>query len=230
MSDDNKHGDIVVNKFTEESARGFRDRVLKRAAIDPNMPIVVYIDSYGGNVDALNSMIATMNQVPNQFVTVCIGKAMSCGAVLLAAGDHRFCDPMSRILIHEVTAGSINPINDMENDVEESRRLNNQMMNFLAKRCGRTYKEIKQMMHDQDSRDINLTAKKALEFGIIDYIGAPVITPMIMYTIETAPEKKYEKSKSVSLEEALGLEKPAKKKTTKKKTTKKKVKRKAKSK
>lgn len=223
MSDDNKYSDIsdiVVNKFTEDEAKNFRNKVLRRSTIDPNMPIIIYIDSYGGNVDALNSMIATIHQVPNPIVTVCIGKAMSCGAVLLAAGQHRFCDSMSRILIHEVTGGSINPVNDMENDVKEARRLNNQMMNFLAKRCDKTYKDIKQMMHDQDSRDINLTAKQALEFGIIDYIGMPIVKPLVMYTIEPAPEHDYEKSGTSPLEEVLseiGLGSKSKKKTTKKK-------------
>lgn len=226
MSEDNKHHDIVVNKFTEESAKHFRDKVLKRSALDPNMPIVVYVDSYGGNVDALNSMIATLHQVPNQIVTACIGKAMSCGAVLLAAGDHRFCDPMSRVLIHEVTGGTIDPVNEMENNVKETRRLNNQMMNFVAKRCGKSYRDIKKIMHDQDSRDINLTAKQALDFGIVDYIGTPIIKPLVMYAIETAPEHKYEKSTPVDLDEAISEVKKPKKKVKKKaarkaKTTKK---------
>lgn len=227
MSDD-KNSDIVVNKFTEESAKAFRDKLLKRSSIDPNMPVIIYIDSYGGSVDALNSMIATMHQLPNPMVTVCIGKAMSCGAILLAAGDHRFCDAGSRVLIHEVSAGSIESVNEMENDVKEVRRLNNQMMNFLAKRCGKTYKEIKQIMHDQDSRNIMLTAKQALTFGVVDYIGMPMIKPLIMYTIEPVPEHKYEKSGSSSLESALSdiglipekktIKKKAKKKVAKKKT------------
>ena len=220
MSDDSKNDDIVVNKFTEEEARSFRKKVLRRAHFDPNLPIVVYIDSYGGNVDALNTMIATLHQIPNPIVTVCMGKAMSCGAILLAAGDHRFCDPNSRILIHEVSAGSIGPVNEIENDAREVRRLNNQMMNFLAKRCNKTYKEIKDMMHQQDSRDINLTPKKALEFGIVDYIGMPVIKPLVMYTVEVAPEHKYEKPEQIEdILAEVGLK--SKKKTKKKKTVKK---------
>lgn len=220
MSDDKNH-DIIVNSFTEESAKNFRKEVLKRSHIDHNMPIIVYIDSYGGNVDALNSMLATIDQVSNPIVTVCLGKAMSAGAVLLAAGDHRFCSRMGRILIHEVSGGTIDPVNEMENNVKEARRLNNQMMNFLAKRCKKTYKEIKQIMHDQDSRDINLTPEKAKEFGIVDYIGMPMIKPLIMYTIETAPEHNYEASQTSSLEEALADAGIVEKKTGKKKTVRK---------
>lgn len=224
MADDSK-GDssIVVNKFTEDSAKSFREEILKRSNFDPNMPIVIYIDSYGGSVDALNSMISIMHQVPNPMITVCIGKAMSCGAILLAAGDYRFCDSFSRVLIHEVTAGTINPVNEMENDVKEARRLNNQMMEFLAKRCGKSYRCIKQMMHKRDSRDINLTAKEALEFGIVDYIGTPIIKPIIIYSIEVTPEHNYNKSSVDYVRGILaeaGLKADALKKTRKKKTRK----------
>ncbi len=227
MSDrDDKYQDIVVNKFTEESARTFRDRVFKRSSLDPSLPIIVYIDSYGGSVDALNAMIASMHQVPNPIVTVCIGKAMSCGAFLLAAGDHRFCDAGSRILIHEVSGGSIESVNEMEADVDEVRRLNDQTMHFLAKRCNHTYEEMKKMMHAQDSRNIILNAKQALKFGIIDYIGTPIIKPLVLYTIETAPEHKYEKSQPELPDKAvanLNTNKPKKanKKTKKKKKVKK---------
>lgn len=218
---EHKEKDIVVNNFNEESARSFREKVMSRSSIDPNMPIIVYVDSYGGNVDALNSMIATMHQVPNDIITVCIGKAMSCGAILLAAGDHRFCDKGSRVLIHEVSSLTGGPINELENDAREVRRLNDQMMNFLAERCNKTYKEIKAMMHAQDARDIALTAKQALEFGIVDYIGMPVIKPLVIYTIDVVPEHKYEKSSPSSLEEALfeiSGSKKTKKKVSKKKT------------
>lgn len=218
MTEDSKYSDIVVNKFTEESAKAFRDKVLRRSSIDPNMPVIIYVDSYGGNVDALNTMISTMHQIPNPTVTVCIGKAMSCGAILLAAGDYRFCDPMARVLIHEVTAGSINPINDMENDVKECRRLNNQMMNFLAKRCNKTYKQIKDMMHAQDSRDINLTAKEALDFGIVDHIGTPIVKPIIMYSIDSVPEHNYSKDGIAVIKEVVITNSRTKTKTKKKKT------------
>src|ERR1017187_8909277 len=69
--------EIWVRHFTSESAQEFREQVLERADKEGTMVIPVYIDSYGGNVDALAKMIATMDEVPNRFVTVCMGCAMS---------------------------------------------------------------------------------------------------------------------------------------------------------
>lgn len=189
-----QHDDtIIVNKFNEDSAREFRKRVFKASSADPSMPIVVYIDSYGGYVDALNNMLATMRMVPNKFVTVCVGKAMSAGAALLAAGDFRFCDVGSRIMIHELSGGAVGSIDDIKTDAKESDRLNLQLMTDIATRCGKTYKELKQIIKDNEGRDLYLTADQAKEFGIVDFIGLPAIKPVVMYAIETLPEKKYEK-------------------------------------
>lgn len=230
MSD--HHKDIIVNKFTEESAKHFREQVISRAMRDHEAPIIVYIDSYGGYIDSLNSMLETMEQVPNQIITVCIGKAMSCGAVLLAAGDHRFCGRRSRVMVHQGSGAAWGPIESQQNDVDESKRLNKQLMTFIAKRCGMSLKDFKEEMKkrlvkgDDEARDMYLPAEAALELGIIDYVGMPHVKPMTIYSVEPAPEKVYKKSDESSEEvlKSMGLQ-PAKK-TTKKKTTKKKVTRK----
>jgi len=193
MSFEHHDDTIIVNKFNEESAREFRKRVFKASAADPSMPIIIYIDSYGGYVDALNNMLATMRMVPNKFVTVCVGKAMSAGAALLAAGDIRFCDVGSRVMIHELSGGAVGSIDDIKTDAKESDRLNLQLMTEIATRCGKTYKELKQIIVNNEGRDLYLTAEQAKEFGIVDYVGLPSIKPVIMYSIETLPEKKYEK-------------------------------------
>ena len=229
MSSD--YEDIVVNKFNEESAKKFRSQVLKRAAIDESMPILVYIDSYGGYIDALNNMLDTIEQVPNQIVTVCTGKAMSCGAVLLAAGDFRFCGRNSRVMVHQGSSGAGGPIESLQNDVDESKRINKQLMTKIAERCGMTFaqfkKEMKDRLHrdDDEARDLYLPPEAALELGIVDYVGMPIIKPVIMYSIETSSEKKYEDPNNF-LAESSEKPKAVKKKATKKKVSKKKTTRK----
>jgi ATP-dependent Clp protease protease subunit len=220
MSSDDGN-DIIVNKFTEESAKNFRSKVLKQSSLDPNMPIVVYIDSYGGYVDACNSMLETLHQVPNSIITVCIGKAMSCGAVLLAAGDYRYCGRHSRVMIHEVSGGAIGNIDDIKNSVDETDRLNLQLMSFIADRCNMSYKQLKQILKDNDGRELYLTAEQAKEFGIVDFIGTPSIQPIIAYEVESVPEREYEISSGEY--KKYDLVKHAEVKKNKKKVSKKKV-------
>jgi ATP-dependent Clp protease protease subunit len=183
--------DIIVNSFNEESAKEFRKQVIARNLLDPNMPIVVYIDSYGGYLDSLNSMLETIEQVSNPIITVCIGKAMSCGAVLLAAGDHRFCGRNSRVMIHQSTGGDYGPVEGLQKNVDECKRVNDVFMSFLAKRCNKTLSELKQIIKDNESRDFYLDASACQKFGIVDAIGTPAIKQIVMYQIDISPEKKY---------------------------------------
>ena len=103
--------EIWVHQFNEERAQIFRMEVFMASKMGgKKRPLVVYIDSYGGAADALASMIQTMDSVPNEIVTVCYGKAMSAGAILLSHGDVRFCSPHSRVMVHEVSAGTVGDV------------------------------------------------------------------------------------------------------------------------
>lgn len=227
MDKDYPSSDITVNTFTEQSARNFRNKLKYKSSKDPDAPIEIRIDSYGGYIDALNTMLSAISEVPNPIVTVCTGKAMSAGAVLLAAGDHRFCDPMARVMVHEASGGAVGHNDDIQTDAKELERLNKQMMEFLAIRCGKSYDEIKEIMKNRDARNLNFSAEEALEFGLIDHVGLPSITPIVMYSVGTLPPKEYKDADSETDEAIKFLEefsKPVKKKAkkkTKKKVTKK---------
>lgn len=213
--------DIVVNSFTEESAKAFREQVISRAVADSQAPITIYIDSYGGYLDSLNNMLETIEQVPNPIITVCQGKAMSCGAALLAAGDHRFCGRNSRVMIHQGSSGTWGPIESQQNDVDENKRINKQLMLMISARCGmslRAFKEeMKKRLHrnDDEARDLYLPAESAVELGIVDFVGMPHIRPITQYVVEVAPKKTYEQPEKT-------IKKKVTKKATKKKISKKK--------
>lgn len=179
-------GDIWVNEFTEKSALKFREQIMDVVnGYDTNKPIIVRIDSYGGLVDSLASMIETIDSVPNPIITSCEGKAMSCGAILLSHGDYRFCGKHSRILIHEVSGGSIGDVHDVHNDASEMKRLNTYFLGLLAKNCGIKggYRGLRKLVKEYDGRDIYLDAHKATDFGIVDEIGVPTVIPIVQYQI-----------------------------------------------
>jgi ATP-dependent Clp protease protease subunit len=213
VSMDGDKKEIVVNSFDEQAAREFREQVVSQSQRDPSSPIVIYIDSYGGYLDSLNMMLETMHQVPNQFITVCIGKAMSCGAVLLAAGDHRFCGRHSRVMIHQSTSGAYGPAESLQKEIDECKRLNDKFMTFLAKRCKKDLRQLKQIIKDNESRDLFLDADECKKFGIVDFVGTPSIKPILLYHIDVTPEKKYESGAddaSVVLKNLISENKPKK--------------------
>ena len=183
--------EIWVTEFTIESALDFRDSIIEASEGDPTKPIVVYIHSYGGAVDALASMIETMDEVPNPIVTVCQGMAMSCGAVLLSHGDIRFIGRHSRVMVHEVSSGTTGDVHDMNADTQETKRLNKWFMGLLAKNCGIKggYEAIRKMIKDQDGRDRYMNAEESLKFGIADVIGMPKVNSVKLWQIELTPQK-----------------------------------------
>jgi len=209
---------IRVNRFSEESAIKFHVQLTRQSTMDPTCPIIVYIDSYGGSVDALASMIETMESVPNKIVTVCTGKAMSCGVILLAAGDYRFCGKNSRVLIHEITSAAVGDPYDIKSSSDEIMRLNEYWLDFFAKKCGmESYADFKDTLNNHGSREITLDAHGAKAFGIVDDVGLPTIRPLIMYQIDTLSDKgDSEFLKEDNINEILGIEEVKDKKPARK--------------
>lgn len=210
--------EIWVTKFDEDDAQKFREKVMKKAKLSTRAPIVIYIDSYGGYVDSLAKMIETIDEVPNPIVTVCMGKAMSCGAVLLSHGDIRYCGRHSRVMVHEVSSGAIGDIHDCLNDAKESIRLNKWFMGLLAKNCGVKggYDGLRKIVKERDGREIWMDARTSLAFGIVDKVGLPNVNSVTLYEVGDIPLK------SVKL---TGVTRSTHKKTTRRKKTTRKTKR-----
>ena len=96
---------IRVKEFTEDSADEFEQDMSK--AHNTGQPLVpIIIDSYGGQVYSLLSMISDIQNSDIPVATICVGKAMSCGAVLLSCGNDgmRYCDANSSVMIHDVSS------------------------------------------------------------------------------------------------------------------------------
>lgn len=188
MSKEDEGREIWVNKFDEPHAQKFRTQVLRyveRLGEDAAIPI--YIDSYGGQVDSLAKMIEVMKSVPNRFATIASGKAMSCGAILLSQGDMRWCGPLSRVMIHNIHSASWGDAYDKQQSSQEIMRMQRVFMGLLAENCGITFEELEEKIRATVSgKEIWLDAESALDFGIVDFIGTPMFSPIIQ-TMATPP-------------------------------------------
>lgn len=169
-------GEIWVTDFNEEAAFMFREQMIEKTK-ESSLPIIIYIDSYGGQVDALAKMIETMDECENIKITVCMGKAMSAGAILLSHGDVRYCGQHSRIMIHESVGSVGGRMSDINANTEEMNRLNNYFLNILANNCSIKggADALKAMIKEKGNSDWYMTAEQALNFKIIDFVGIPVL-------------------------------------------------------
>lgn len=188
--DQSDSNEIWVTEFNTESAQEFRTRILAEAEKSPDLPIAIRINSYGGNVDSLAMMISTMDEVPNRFVTIAQGCAMSAGAILLSHGDLRFCDKYSRVMVHNLSTISFGDVHALLAGSNEATRLNKLFGELLARNCGITYDDLQQRIKDStDSKEIWLSPDDALAFGLVDKIGVPELVPVIQWACDARPDK-----------------------------------------
>lgn len=168
-------GPIWVNKFSEDAARVFVKQLQHQSRLDPIGPIAVYIDSFGGDVYALLTMIAAMEQVPNQIITCALSKAMSAGAMLLACGDVRYASEHSTLMIHEISAGTVGHIDDIHTQHTNITKLNEKLMKLLVKKCKIKGGVVALKKQLANQRDLYLDPEEAVKFGLIDHIGIPML-------------------------------------------------------
>ena len=137
---------------------------------DPDKEIKIYINSPGGDVYAGLAIYDTMQYIRPDVSTICIGIAMSMGAVLLAGGTKgkRLALPNSKILIHQIWTpyGPGGQAADIERRARATINLKRRIEEILAEDTGQ---DVEKVSHDTD-RDYFMTALEAKEYGIIDMV------------------------------------------------------------
>lgn len=143
-------------------------QLLFLASEDPKKDISFYINSPGGMVTAGLAILDTMNHIQPQVSTVCVGMAASMGAVLLSAGEKgkRFALPNAEVMIHQPSGGAEGMASDIEITAKQILKMREQLNKILAKNTGQKLERIER---DVD-RDFFMSAREALEYGIIDKV------------------------------------------------------------
>ena len=135
---------------------------------DESAPINIYISSPGGYCSAGLSIIDTMNAVKPPVYVTAHGEIASMASVITACGEkgHRMVLPHTRVMLHQASAGTQGNIQDMIVSLEETKRVNDMLLDILAEKCGKTVDEMKAATQ----RDFWLSAEDAVKFGVVDGI------------------------------------------------------------
>lgn len=143
-------------------------QLLYLEAENPKKEIQMYINSPGGVVSSGLAIYDTMQYIRPPVSTLCLGQAASMGALLLGAGEKgkRFALPYSRIMIHQPLGGAQGQATDIDIQAREILRIREQLNNIIARHTGQSLKRIEK---DTD-RDFFMTAKQAVEYGIVDEV------------------------------------------------------------
>lgn len=151
----------------EESCNTVIAQLLYLSSTD-NRDINIYINSPGGSVVDGLGVIDTINFIPCDVTTTCVGMAASMGAVLLSCGakGKRLVLPHSRVMIHQVSSGMQGVSKDLEIELEQTLRCKKDIYAILSENTGRPYEQIEK---DCD-RNFWLIGKEAVDYGLADKV------------------------------------------------------------
>ncbi len=168
-------GKIILNTSFDSNTMENIFFKIQKAAEDNNIKeIQIFINSNGGNVDALMPLVDLIDSFKDKKIikTIVLGKAFSAGAMLLLCGHkgQRFAYAHSEILIHEVASGTNKYCKNsqMQLDAKWLARTNELLADLIKQRTKMSSKDIAKFMNS--NTDEFISAQQALKFGIIDKI------------------------------------------------------------
>src|SRR5438105_7481451 len=166
---------FLLGPVTDESANLIVAQMLYLASDDPRNDINLYINSPGGSVTAGMGIYDTIQFVPCDVATYCIGQAASMGAMLLTAGTKgkRFCLPNARVMIHQPLAGTEGTTTEIMIHAKEFLRTKRALGELLAKHTGQPLERIEK----ETDRDNFMSAMEAVEFGLVDSVMERIPIP-----------------------------------------------------
>jgi len=135
---------------------------------DPDKDISIYVNSPGGSVYAGLAIYDTMQFIKPDVQTICVGIAMSMGALLLAGGakGKRMALPNAKIMIHQVSGGFSGQATDIEIHAREALSIRRKLDEILALHTGQDFDKVSQ----DTERDYFMSSEDAQAYGLIDRV------------------------------------------------------------
>jgi len=162
---------FVGTQITDQTANLIVAQLLYLSNEDSEAPIQMYINSPGGVIYAGLAIYDTMQMISNPINTLAVGVTASFGTILLTAGTtgQRFALPHSTIHLHQPIGGAQGQATDIEIQANEILRLRDKLNSILASHTGQSIDKIK----SDTERDYWLTAKEAVDYGLVDKVLEP---------------------------------------------------------
>lgn len=137
-------------------------------ANDNEVDINMYINSQGGEIDAMYAIFDTINYVKPDVATMGFGRCISAASLLLAAGTKgkRSILPNTNVMIHELSGGVTGKAGDMRGNYRHIEDIYEKMARHYVQLTGQKLVKVKKDME----RDHFLTAEEAVKYGLVDKI------------------------------------------------------------
>ena len=159
---------MLFDEVNDVTASLVVSQLLFLEARDPEKDIQLYINSPGGSVSSGFAIYDTMNYIKCDVSTICVGMAASMGAFLLSAGKKgkRIALSNSTVMIHQPLGGFRGQATDIKIHSDWIIKLKHRLNDMMSKATGQPLEKIEQ----DTERDNFMTAKEALDYGLIDKV------------------------------------------------------------
>jgi ATP-dependent Clp protease protease subunit len=153
---------------TEDIANLIVAQLIHLESEDPDKDVSIYVNSPGGSVYAGLAIYDAMQFIKPDVSTICVGVAMSMGALLLAGGapEKRMALPNSKILIHQVSGGFSGQATDIEIHAKEIIDVRQRLDEIISKHTGQALEKVAK----DTERDYFMSAQEAKEYKIVDRV------------------------------------------------------------
>ena len=153
---------------TEDIANLIVAQLIHLESEDPDKDVSIYVNSPGGSVYAGLAIYDAMQFIKPDIQTICVGVAMSMGALLLAGGAEgkRMALPNSKILIHQVSGGFSGQATDIEIHAKEIIDVRRRLDEIIAKHTGQPLDKVAK----DTERDYFMSAGEAKEYKLVDRV------------------------------------------------------------
>ena len=153
---------------TEDIANLIVAQLIHLESEDPDKDVSIYVNSPGGSVYAGLAIYDAMQFIKPDVSTICVGVAMSMGALLLAGGapEKRMALPNSKILIHQVSGGFSGQATDIEIHAKEIIDVRQRLDEIISKHTGQPLEKVAK----DTERDYFMSAQEAVEYKIVDRV------------------------------------------------------------
>jgi len=158
------HGDV-----TEYSISQVMGHIIHLASLSTK-PIKLIVSSYGGSVHEMFGLIDLIRTLECPIHTVALGKIMSAGTVITAAGakGHRLIGVSTRVMLHSLSGGAVGTLFQMENEVKNACNEQETITKMLLRDTSLTKKQLDDIM--KQGHDHYYTAHEAVKLGIADRV------------------------------------------------------------
>jgi ATP-dependent Clp protease protease subunit len=159
---------FLGTEISEDIANLVVAQLIHLESEDPEKDISIYVNSPGGSVYAGLAIYDTMQFIKPDVQMICVGVAMSMGALLLAGGANgkRMALPNSKILIHQLSGGFEGQATDIEIHAKEIIDVRGRLDQIIAKHTGQPLDKVAK----DTERDYFMSAEEAKAYSIVDRV------------------------------------------------------------